>query len=43
MTKEMEILNITTRIALLESRDKENNNIVRKLKRKLRKLQNENK
>ena len=43
MTKEVEILNITTRIALLESRDKENNNIVRKLKRKLRKLQNENK
>ena len=42
MTKEMEILNITTRIALLESRDKDNNNIVRKLKRKLRKLQSEN-
>ena len=38
----MEILNITTRIALLESRDKDNNNIVRKLKRKLRKLQSEN-
>lgn len=42
MTKEMEILNITTRIALLEARDKDNANIIRKLKRKLRKLQNEN-
>ena len=42
MTKEMEILNITTRIALLEARNKDNGNIVRKLKRKLRKLQNEN-
>ena len=38
----MEILNITTRIALLEARNKDNGNIVRKLKRKLRKLQNEN-
>ena len=42
MTKEMEILNITTRITLLEARDKDNANIIRKLKRKLRKLQNEN-
>ena len=42
MTKEMEILNITTRIALLEARDKDNGNIIRKLKRKLRKLQSEN-
>lgn len=42
MTKEMEILNITTRITLLEARDKDNANIIRKLKRKLRKLQDEN-
>jgi hypothetical protein len=33
MTKEIKILNITNRIALLEARPKENGNIVKKLKR----------
>ena len=33
MTKEIRILSITNRIALLESRPKENGNIVKKLKR----------
>ena len=38
MTKEIKILNITNRIALLETRPKDNGNIVKKLKRQYRQL-----
>lgn len=41
MLKKNEELMITTRIALLESRKRENGNIIKKLQRRLRKIRNE--
>lgn len=41
MLKKNEELMITTRIALLEARKRENGNIIKKLQRRLRKIKNE--
>ena len=41
MLKKNEELMITTRIVLLESRKRENGNIIKKLQRRLRKIRNE--